>query len=241
LLQSACALRPDWPANALTCKTLEFTMLNLHYWPTANGNKIALFLEEAGLDYRVFPVRLSKGEQLLPDFQQLSPNNRIPAILDLMPADGGAPYSLFESGAILQYLAEKTGRFMPQGLRERHIAMQWLFWQVGGLGPMAGQSYHFKNSAPEQVPYAIERYHKETARLYGVLNRHLEDGREFISGDEYSIADMACYPWIAAHEKQGQKLDDFPALARWAARVAARPATQRAYALADEVINGRVA
>jgi GST-like protein len=209
-------------------------MLNLHYWPTANGNKIPLFLEEAGLDYRVFPVRLSQGEQL-------SPNNRIPAIVDLAPADGGTPYSLFESGAILQYLAEKTGRFLPQGQRERHVAMQWLFWQVGGLGPMAGQSYHFLNSAPEQVPYAIERYQKETARLYSVLNRHLEDGRDYICGDEYSIADMACYPWIAAHLKQGQKLDDFPALARWTGRVAARPATQRAYALAEAVINGRAA
>jgi GST-like protein len=214
-------------------------MLNLHYWPTANGNKIPLFLEEAGLDYRVFPVRLSQGEQFHPDFLQLSPNNRIPAIVDLAPADGGTPYSMFESGAILQYLAEKTGRFLPQGQRERHVAMQWLFWQVGGLGPMAGQSYHFLNSAPEQVPYAIERYQKETARLYSVLNRHLEDGRDYICGDEYSIADMACYPWIAAHQKQGQKLDDFPALARWAERVAARPATQRAYALADQVINGR--
>jgi GST-like protein len=214
-------------------------MLNLHYWPTANGNKIPLFLEEAGLDYRVFPVRLSQGEQFHPDFLQLSPNNRIPAIVDLAPADGGTPYSMFESGAILQYLAEKTGRFLPQGQRERHVAMQWLFWQVGGLGPMAGQSYHFLNAAPEQVPYAIERYQKETARLYSVLNRHLEDGRDYICGDEYSIADMACYPWIAAHQKQGQKLDDFPALARWAERVAARPATQRAYALADQVINGR--
>jgi GST-like protein len=216
-------------------------MLNLHYWPTANGNKIPLFLEEAGLDYRVFPVRLSQGEQFHPDFLQLSPNNRIPAIVDLAPADGGTPYSLFESGAILQYLAEKTGRFLPQGQRERHVAMQWLFWQVGGLGPMAGQSYHFLNSAPEQVPYAIERYQKETARLYSVLNRHLEDGRDYICGDEYSIADMACYPWIAAHLKQGQKLDDFPALARWTGRVAARPATQRAYALAEAVINGRAA
>jgi GST-like protein len=214
-------------------------MLNLHYWPTANGNKIALFLEEAALDYRVSPVRLSQGEQFHPVFLQISPNNRIPAIVDLAPADGGTPYSLFESGAILQYLAEKTGRFLPKGQRERHVAMQWLFWQVGGLGPMAGQSYHFLNAAPEQVPYAIERYQKETARLYGVLNRHLDDGRDFICGDEYSIADMACYPWIAAHQKQGQKLDDFPALARWAERVAARPATQRAYALADQVINGR--
>lgn len=213
-------------------------MLDLHYWPTANGNKIALFLEEAALEYQVIPVRIAKGEQFHPDFLQLSPNNRIPAIVDLKPDDGGAPYSLFESGAILSYLAEKTGKFMPSNPRDRHVVMQWLFWQVGGLGPMAGQSNHFLHSAPEQVPYAIERYHNETTRLYGVLNRHMEDSRDYIAGAEYSIADMACYPWIAAHPKQGLQLDAFPALRRWVDRVAARPATQRAYALADQVIKG---
>jgi GST-like protein len=212
-------------------------MLDLHYWPTANGNKIALFLEEAALDYRAVPVHIGRGEQFHPDFARISPNNRIPAIVDLAPADGGAPFSVFESGAILWYLAEKTGRFLPQDPRARSIAMQWLFWQVGGLGPMAGQSYHFLNSAPQQLPYAIERYRKETARLYGVLSRHLEDGRDYICGDEYSIADIACYPWIAAHQKHGQLLEPFPALARWVARVAARPATQRAYALADQIIS----
>ena len=212
-------------------------MLDLHYWPTANGNKIALFLEEAALDYRVVPIHLAQGEQFHPDFVHISRNNRIPAIVDLTPADGGAPFSAFESGAILLYLAEKTGRFLPQNPRDRHIAMQWLFWQVGGLGPMAGQSYHFLHAAPQQLPYAIERYAKETARLYGVLHRHLDDGCDYVCGDEYSIADMACYPWIAAHQKQGQQLDAFPALARWAERVAARPATLRAYALADNIIN----
>ncbi len=212
-------------------------MLDLHYWPTANGNKIALFLEEAALDYRAVPVRIGRGEQFHPDFARISPNNRIPAIVDQAPADGGAPFSVFESGGILWYLAEKTGRFLPQDPRDRSVAMQWLFWQVGGLGPMAGQSYHFLNAAPQPLPYAIERYGKETGRLYGVLDRHLEDGRDYICGDDYSIADIACYPWIAAHQKQGQVLDAFPALARWAARVAARPATQRAYALADKIIS----
>lgn len=213
-------------------------MLDLHYWPTANGNKIALFLEEAALPYRVVPVRIGKGEQFHPDFLKLSPNNRIPAIVDQAPGDGGAPYSLFESGAILLYLADKTGRFLPRDARARNVAMQWLFWQVGGLGPMAGQSYHFMHAAPEQLPYALERYHKETQRLYGVLERQLEDGRDYIAGDEYSIADMACYPWIAGHQKHGQQLDAFPALRRWVERIAARPATQRAYALAEQVISG---
>ncbi|CDG84299.1 glutathione binding-like protein [Janthinobacterium agaricidamnosum] len=211
-------------------------MLELHYWPTANGNKIALFLEEASLEYRLVPIRIGNGEQFHPDVLKLSPNNRVPALVDRAPADGGAPYSLFESGAILCYLAEKTGKFLPASPRDRHLAMQWLFWQVGGLGPMAGQSNHFLHAAPEQLPYAIERYRKETARLYGVLERHMNDGREHIAGAEYSIADMACYPWIAAHHKQGQQLDAFPALRQWVARVAARPATQRAYALASGII-----
>ena len=211
-------------------------MLELHYWPTANGNKIALFLEEAGLNYRVFPINISKGQQFQPDFLRIAPNNRIPAIIDRQPADGGGHYSLFESGAILLYLAEKSGLFLPQDARARHQAMQWLFWQVGGLGPMAGQSNHFLNSAPEN-PYAIERYTQEAARLYGVLERHLSDGRDYIAG-EYSIADMASYPWIAAHKKHGQQLDDYPALKRWVERIAARPATQRAYALAEQVVSG---
>ncbi|MEW6131964.1 MAG: glutathione S-transferase N-terminal domain-containing protein [Pseudomonadota bacterium] len=209
-------------------------MIRLYYWPTPNGHKIAMFLEESGLEYRIVPVDIGRGEQFAPEFLKISPNNRIPAIVDDAPADGGEAISLFESGAILLYLADKTGRFIPQDLRGRNQALQWLFWQVGGLGPMAGQTHHFLQYAPEQVPYAIERYVKETARLYGVLNRHLGDGREFICG-EYSIADIACYPWIVPHERQRQKLENFPYLANWFERIRQRPATQRAYARAAEV------
>lgn len=210
-------------------------MIHLHYWTTPNGHKITMFLEEAGLEYRVVPVNIGKGEQFRPEFLRISPNNRIPAIVDDAPADGGEPVSVFESGAILLYLADKSRRFIPQDLRGRNQALQWLFWQVGGLGPMAGQNHHFVQYAPEPVPYAIERYVKETARLYGVLNRHLGDGREFICGEEYSIADMACYPWIVPHEKQRQKLEEFPHLAAWFERIRQRPATLRAYALADAI------
>jgi GST-like protein len=209
-------------------------MIDLYYWTTPNGHKITMFLEETGLPYRVHPINISKGEQFAPEFLKISPNNRIPAIVDQTPADGGAPISIFESGAILQYLAEKTGRFVPHDLRGRNVAMQWLFWQMGGLGPMAGQNHHFVQYAPEQLPYAIERYVKETTRLYGVLNKHLADGREYIAG-EYSIADMACYPWVVPHERQRQKLEDFPHLAAWFQRIAERPATERAYALAKTI------
>lgn len=210
-------------------------MIHLHYWTTPNGHKITMFLEETGLEYRVVPVNIGKGEQFRPEFLRISPNNRIPAIVDDAPADGGEPVSVFESGAILLYLADKSHRFISQDLRGRNQALQWLFWQVGGLGPMAGQNHHFVQYAPEPVPYAIERYVKETARLYGVLNRHLGDGREFICGQDYSIADMACYPWIVPHEKQRQKLEEFPRLAAWFERIRQRPATLRAYALADEI------
>ena len=202
-------------------------MLDVYYWGTPNGLKIKLFLEEAGLAYRIIPVDIGKGEQFRPDFLRISPNNRIPAIVDNEPADGGPPLSLFESGAILLYLAEKIGRFIPADVRGRAQVLQWLFWQVGGLGPMAGQNGHFRHYAPEQVPYAIERYTKETNRLYGVLGRQLE-GREYIAGD-YSIADMASYPWIVSHERHGQNLDEFPSLKRWFHRIRARPATVRVY------------
>ncbi|MBI5791440.1 MAG: glutathione S-transferase N-terminal domain-containing protein [Rhodocyclales bacterium] len=208
-------------------------MIELYYWTTPNGHKIALFLEEAGLPYTIHPVNIGKGEQFAPDFLRLSPNNRIPAIVDTEPADGGPPLSVFESGAILLYLADKTRRFIPQDLRGRNETLQWLFWQVAGLGPMAGQNHHFTQYAPEPIRYAIDRYVKETARLYAVLDKHLA-GRECIAGD-YGIADMACYPWIVPHEKQGQKLADFPDLQRWFAAVAARPATQRAYARAAAI------
>ncbi|MEG5264075.1 glutathione binding-like protein [Pseudomonas sp. JDS28PS106] len=209
-------------------------MIDLHYWTTPNGHKITLFLEESGLPYRLFPVNIGKDEQFKPEFLKIAPNNRIPAIVDHEPVDGGEPLSLFESGAILLYLAEKTGRFIPQDLRGRQETLQWLFWQMGGLGPMAGQNHHFNRFAQEKIPYAIERYVKETARLYGVLDKRLAD-RAFVAGDEYSIADMAIYPWIVPHTYQEQDLNDFPALQRWFESIASREATQRAYALVDEI------
>ena len=208
-------------------------MIDLYYWTTPNGHKITLFLEEAGLPYRLLPINIGRGEQFAADFLRIAPNNRIPAIVDHAPADGGAPLSLFESGAILLYLADKCGRFIASDLRGRNETLQWLFWQMGGLGPMAGQNHHFSQYAPEPIAYAIERYVKETARLYAVLNKQLSE-REFIAG-EYSIADMACYPWIVPHERQGQKLEDFPHLQRWFEAIRQRPATQRAYALVQDI------
>jgi GST-like protein len=202
-------------------------MIELYFWPTPNGHKITLFLEEAGVDYQIFPVNISVGDQFKPDFLKISPNNRMPAIIDRAPADGGEPISIFESGAILLYLAEKTGKFLPKDIRGRETVLEWLFWQVGGLGPMAGQNHHFSQYAPQQLPYAIDRYRNETNRLYGVLNGRLK-GRDFIAGD-YSIADMACYPWIVPHEKQGQKLEDFPDLKAWFERIKGRASTVRAY------------
>ncbi|NBA96317.1 glutathione binding-like protein [Pseudomonas sp. R5(2019)] len=209
-------------------------MIDLYYWTTPNGHKITMFLEEARLPYRIKPVNIGKGEQFAPEFLKIAPNNRIPAILDHAPIDDGKAVPVFESGAILLYLADKTGRFIPSDLRGRNEALQWLFWQMGGLGPMAGQNHHFVQYAPEPIPYAMDRYVKETSRLYGVLNKHLADGREYIAG-EYSIADMACYPWIVPYERQQQNLDDFPHLKRWFERVRARPGTERAYAVAERI------
>jgi len=203
-------------------------VIDLYYWGTPNGLKIKLFMEEAALAYRIIPVDIGKGEQFAPGFLRISPNNRIPAIVDHEPPGGGAPLSLFESGAILLYMADKIRRFIPADVRGRALTLQWLFWQVGGLGPMAGQNGHFAHYAPEKVPYAIERYTKETNRLYGVLNRQLE-GRDYIAGN-YSIADMACYPWIVPHERHGQNLQDFANLRRWFLAIRERPATLRAYA-----------
>ncbi|MFZ3324597.1 MAG: glutathione S-transferase N-terminal domain-containing protein [Methylocella sp.] len=208
-------------------------MIDLYYWTTPNGHKITLFLEEVGIPYTIHPVNLSRGDQFKPEFLAISPNNRIPAIVDNDPGDGGVPVSVFESGAILVYLAEKTGRFLAPDLRGRMAALEWLFWQVGGLGPMAGQNHHFKQYAREKLAYAIERYVNETNRLYGVLNKRLAD-RAFVAGN-YSIADMAAYPWIVPHEAQGQKLDDFLHLKRWFEAIKARPATQRAYAIAAAI------
>lgn len=209
-------------------------MIELYYWPTPNGHKIALFLEESATPYEIKPVNINKGDQFQPEFLAISPNNRMPAIIDRAPVDGGAPVSVFESGAILLYLADKTRQFIPQDLRGRVSATEWLFWQVGGLGPMAGQNHHFNGYAPEKIPYAIDRYMRETARLYGVLDKRL-DGREFICGDEYTIADMASYPWIASHGLQKQNLDDFPNVKRWFTAIKARPATQRVYAKGEQI------
>lgn len=209
-------------------------MIDLYYWTTPNGHKVTLFLEETGLEYKIIPINIAKGEQFQPDFLKIAPNNRIPAMVDHAPADGGPAISVFESGAMLQYLAEKTGQFLPADLRQRTEVMQWLFWQMGGLGPMAGQNHHFTQYAPERIPYAIDRYVRETARLYGVLNKRLAD-RAFVAGDFYSIADMASYPWIVSHEKQSQNLDDFPNLKRWYDTIKARPATQRAYDKAAQI------
>jgi GSH-dependent disulfide-bond oxidoreductase len=208
-------------------------MIDLYYWTTPNGHKITLFLEEAGLPYTIHPVNLSRGEQFKPEFLAISPNNRIPAIVDQDPGDGGAPVSVFESGAILVYLAEKTRKFLASDLRGRMEVLEWLFWQVGGLGPMAGQNHYFKQYAGEKLAYAIERYQNETNRLYAVLNKRLAD-RPFVAG-AYSIADMAIYPWIVPHEAQGQTLDDFLHVKRWFEAIRARPATRRAYARAAEI------
>lgn len=202
-------------------------MIDLYFWATPNGLKLKLFLEEAELAHRVIPVNIGRGEQFKSEFLAVSPNNKIPALVDHAPPGGGAPLSLFESGAMLLYLAEKTGRFIPADIRGRAEVLQWLFWQVGGLGPMAGQNGHFRTHAPEKLPYAIDRYTNETHRLYGVLNARLQD-REFVAG-AYSIADMACYPWIVPYERHGQSLEEFAHLKRWFEQIAARPATQRAY------------
>lgn len=206
-------------------------MIELYYWATPNGHKITMFLEEVGLPYNIIPVNIGVGEQFQPEFLQISPNNRIPAIVDHEPVTQDGSISVFESGAILLYLAEKTQKLLPENLRDRLEVLQWLFWQMGGLGPMAGQNHHFNKYAPEKIEYAINRYVKETGRLYAVLNKRLAD-REFVAGD-YSIADIAAYPWIVHHDSQSQKIADFPHLQRWFETIQARPATIRAYAKAE--------
>ena len=208
-------------------------MIDVYYWTTPNGHKVTMFLEEAGIEYSLKPVNIGKGDQFAPDFLKISPNNKIPAIVDHEPADGKKPISVFESGAILLYLAGKTGKFIPADLRGQVECLEWVMWQMGGLGPMLGQNHHFAMYAPEKIPYAIERYTKETNRLYAVLDKRL-GGRPFILGKQYSIADMAAYPWINP-DRQGQNIDDFPNLKRWKAAIRARPATERAYARAKEV------
>ncbi len=208
-------------------------MIELYYWPTPNGHKVTIFLEEAGLEYKIHPINIGQGDQFTPDFLEISPNNKMPAIVDHAPIDGGDPITVFESGAILEYLGDKTGDFFPQdNIRARTRVLQWLHWQMGGLGPMLGQNHHFNRYAPEKIPYAIDRYVKETTRLYNVLNRQLES-QVFVCG-EYSIADMACYPWIVPHAIQGQDLDHFPALKTWFESISQRPAVQRAYRHAED-------
>jgi len=208
-------------------------MIDLYYWTTPNGHKITIFLEETRLPYKIFPVNIGKGEQFAKSFLEISPNNRIPAIVDHDPAGGGAPIPVFESGAILLYLAEKTGKFISGDLRKRVETLEWLFWQMGNLGPMSGQNNHFSTYAVEKLTYAIDRYRNEVNRLYGVLDRRLAS-HEYLAGD-YSIADMASYPWAVPHERMGQKIADFPHLKRWLDAIAARPAVARAYALVKEI------
>jgi GSH-dependent disulfide-bond oxidoreductase len=204
-------------------------MIELYYWPTPNGHKVTMFLEEIDADYEIRPVNISVGEQLKSNFLEISPNGRIPAIVDLSPGDDGQPISVFESAAILLYLAEKSGALLPFDSRRRKAVLEWLFWQVGGLGPMAGQNHHFVQYAPEKLAYPMERYINETNRLYGVLDRQLSKST-FIADDHYTIADIAIYPWIVPWKRQKQDLASFSNLHRWFDMVQNRPATQRAYA-----------
>ena len=208
-------------------------MIDLYYWTTPNGHKITIFLEETGTPYKIFPINIGKGEQFAKDFLAISPNNRIPAMVDHEPAGGGAPVPVFESGAMLMYLADKTGKFWPKDLRGRTAVSEWLFWQMANLGPNSGQNNHFSNYAVDKIPYAMDRYRNEVNRLYGVMDRRLAEN-EYLAG-EYSIADMASYPWIVPHERQHQKIADFPHLKRWLETIAKRPAVERAYAKAKEI------
>lgn len=209
-------------------------MIDLYYWPTPNGHKISIMLEEIGFEYKMIPVNIGRGEQFKPDFLKISPNNRMPAIVD-HDAQGG-PISIFESGAILMYLAEKSGKFLPSDVRQKYEVVQWLMWQMGGLGPMAGQANHFRNYANEKIPYAIDRYTKEANRLAGVLNRRLAD-REFLAG-EYSIADMASFPWTNGADRVGLDMNEFPHVLRWQAAMRARPAVIRGLAVGDALRAG---
>lgn len=206
-------------------------MIDLYAWPTPNGFKVSIFLEETDTPYRVIPINIREGDQFKPDFLKISPNNKMPAIVDTEGPDG-QPYPLFESGAILMYLAEKTGRFMPADTAERYRVIEWLMFQMGGIGPMLGQTHHFRQYAPEKIPYAIDRYTNEAGRLYGVLDRRLGE-TEYLAG-AYSIADMATFPWLRSYERQGQNLDDFPNVKRWFTAINARPAVQRGLELLKE-------
>jgi len=212
-------------------------MIDLYYWTTPNGHKITIFLEETGLPYKIVPVNIGKGDQFKREFLTISPNNRIPAMIDHDPPGGGAPIPVFESGAMLLYLAEKTGKFIPRDVRGRTEVLEWLFWQMANLGPNSGQNNHFSNYAVEKLPYAMDRYRNEVNRLYGVMNKRLAD-RQYLAG-EYSIADMASYPWIVPWERQGQKLSDFPNLQRWFEAIKARPAVVKAYEWTPKINPGQ--
>jgi GSH-dependent disulfide-bond oxidoreductase len=208
-------------------------LIDLYYWPTPNGWKMTIMLEECGLPYTPIPVRIGRGEQFKPEFLKISPNNRIPALVDHAPLGGGAPLAIFESGAMLMYLAEKSGQFMPRDVRGRYEVTQWLMWQMSALGPTGGQHGHFKLYAQEKIPYAISRFGNEIDRLYGVMDRCLAEA-EFLAGD-YSIADMACFPWIMTHKAQGLTLDPFPNLKRWFTTLRGREALQRGLSVGREL------
>jgi GST-like protein len=207
--------------------------LDLYYWTTPNGHKVTILLEEIGIPYNLCPIDINNGDQFTPEFLSISPNNRIPALVDHSGIDGDEAISIFESGAILEYLADKTGKYLPKSGASRYNVLQWLYWQMGGLGPMAGQNHHFSQYAPEKIPYAINRYVNETTRLYKVLDKQLAD-QTFVAG-EYSIADIAIYPWVRSYEKQGQDIKDFPNIMLWFERISARPAVIKAYAKAETI------
>jgi GST-like protein len=207
--------------------------IDVYYWPTPNGWKVTILLEELGVPYNVVMVNIGKGEQFTPDFLKISPNNRMPAIVDHEPVGGGGPLAVFESGAILEYLAEKYGKFLPQDVRGKYEVLQWVYWQMGGLGPMSGQANHFRNYAADKIAYAINRYTDEVNRLYGVMNIQLAD-REYLAG-AYSIADMISWPWVVAYERMGQDLNEFPHLKRWFETMKARPGVERGFAVGREL------
>jgi len=208
-------------------------MIDLYSWPTPNGHKIHIMLEETGLAYRVHPVDIGAGDQFKPEFLRISPNNKMPAMIDSDGPDG-KPMSMFESGAMLLYLASKTGKFLPEDIRDRWATLQWLMFQMGGVGPMLGQAHHFLAYAPEKIPYAMQRYSNEANRLYGVMDRRLAESR-FIACDEYTIADMAIMPWLRSYERQGVNMNEYPRVKRWFEGIAARPAVQRGLAVLAEL------
>lgn len=209
-------------------------MIHAYSWRTSNGRKLHIMLEETGLPYALYPIDIRKGDQFKPEFLKISPNNKIPAIVDDEPIGGGAPLSIFESGAILSYLAEKSGKFLPTEVRARYAVMQWVFWQVGGFGPMLGQAHHFVDYAPPGSDYAKNRYIKEAGRLYGVLDRRLGES-EYLGGPDYTIADIITFPWSQGYEKHGQNIADFPNVKRWQDAIFARPAVQRGIPLLRDI------